>query len=173
MTNILKFVAAMAWLAALVILLPRQAAGQQAPADSAASKQTNGESCAPVGVSSDWRTGLLRMANGVTSDKFVISRNTYRGCHGEDVYFETFHYLSAERARREFDDRIEGAREIVERRKKIDENGEVKAEMAVLLVAGDGKKPSAMIVIVSADLFRVVRSESLDDIFSIAKTLKP
>jgi hypothetical protein len=172
MTNILKLAPAVVWLA-LAILLPRPSAGQEASADSTAGKQANGESCKPVGTSGNWRTGLLWMANGVTSDRFAFSENTYRGCHGENVYFETFHYLSAERARREFDDTINDAREIVERRKELDDNGKVKAEMAVLSVARDGKKPSATIVIVSGDLFRVVRSESLDDILSIAKTLKP
>ena len=171
MTNIFKLAPAIVWLA-LMILLPRRSAGQEAPADSTAGKQANGESCKPVGTSGNWRTGLLSMANGVTSDKFAFSQNTYRGCHGENVYFETFHYLSEERARREFDDRIRDAREIMERRKKLDENGQVRAEMAVLSVARDGKKPCATIVIVSGDLFRVVRSESLDDVLSIAKTLK-
>jgi hypothetical protein len=173
MTNVLKFVPAVLWLAALVTLFPRESVGQQASAGSSASKQANGESCEPFWTSGNWRRGLVWMANGVTSDQFAFSRNTYRGCHGEDIYFETFHYLSTERARREFDDRIKGAREIIERRKKIDENGQVKVEMAVLSVAEDGKQPSGMIVSVSGDLFRVVQSESLDDILSIAKTIKP
>jgi hypothetical protein len=132
MTKILRFVPAAVCLAALVVLLPRQSAGQQAPADSSANKLGSAELCKPVGTSGDWRTGLLRMANGVTSDKFVFSQNTYRGCHDDNVYFETFHYLSAERAKREFDARIKSAPEIIEQRKKIDENGQVKAEMAVI-----------------------------------------
>ena len=49
---------------------------------------------------------------------------------------------------------------------------------AGLVLYGFGGKPgastggTATIVIVSGDLFRVVRSESLDDVLSIAKTLK-
>jgi hypothetical protein len=40
-------------------------------------------------------------------------------------------------------------------------------------VVADGRKKSAMIVTVSGDLFRDVRSDSPDDILSIAKTIKP
>jgi len=128
---------------------------------------------APPGTGSDWRTGLLMMSNGFTKDGFAFSRNTYRGADGENVHFEIFHYRSTERAKKEFDSRIKNAPRVIEHRKKLDENGDVKAEMAVIPVTIDGKKPSAMIVIVSGDTFRDVRSDSLKDVLAVAKTLKP
>jgi predicted dehydrogenase len=127
----------------------------------------------PPGTDPDWRKGLLRMANGVTKDGFAFSQNTYRGTDGENLYFEIFHYRSAERAKNEFDTRVKDAPHVIERRKKLDDNGQVSAELAVLSVDIDGKKPTAMIVIVSEDTFRDVRSDSLDDILRIAKKLKP
>ena len=57
--------------------------------------------------------------------------------------------------------------------RNFDDNGQVTAELAALSVDIDGKKPTAMIVIVSGDTFRDVRSDSFDDILRIARTLKP
>jgi hypothetical protein len=160
-------------LAAPMVASPGSLVGQQKESGKPSDQIPSKEVAAPPGTGSDRRTGLLRMANGITNDGFVFSRNTYRGADGENVYFEVFRYRSTERAKKAFDAQMKNAPRVIEHRMELDENGDFKAEMAVIPVTIDGKKPSAMIVIVSGATSRDVRSDSMEDVLAVARTLKP
>jgi hypothetical protein len=160
-------------LMAPLVAIPCPSVSQQKESTKSSDQVASTDLNAPTGMGSDWRTGLLEMANGITRDGFSFSLNTYRGTGGLKVYFEVFHYGSTDRAKKEFDERMKNEPRVIEHRKKLSENGDVEAELAVVSVMVDGKKPTAMIMIVSGDSFRDVRSDSLEDVLAIARTLKP
>ena len=116
----------LAWLNSLLQLRRRSGARQNLTSDPSSTNsrrfhhdQQSASETNPPGTDPDWRKGLLRMANGVTKDGFAFSQNTYRGTDGENLYFEIFHYRSAERAKNEFDTRVKDAPHVIERRKKL------------------------------------------------------
>jgi hypothetical protein len=84
-------------------------------------------------------------ADGCTPDGFLFSQNTYRGPDGEKVYFRTFHYHSAERARAEFDSRVKPATKVFDRVATKRDGGAVD-ETAVLVTIGENGKPLSMLV---------------------------
>lgn len=115
---------------------------------------------------------LLRMGNGITKDGFVFSQNVYIGPDGEKVYFQTIHYNSADRVKKEFDSNLDDTVKVIERHETKDKDGQIKSEMAVVTRAGDDQKPVAMILITSGENLRTVRSDSLQDILGVARDLR-
>jgi len=116
---------------------------------------------------------LLRLGNGITKDGFVFSQNVYLGPDGEKVYFQTIHYNSADRVRKEFEAALDDSAKVIEHRNTTDKDGQIKSELVVMTRAGDDQRPAAMILITSGENLRTVRSESLQDILAVARDLRP
>lgn len=114
---------------------------------------------------------LLRMGNGITKDGFVYSQNVYLGPDGEKVYFQTIHYNSAERVKKEFDSRVNDTVNVIERHEAKEKDGHIKSELVVITRAGDDQKPVAMILWTFGETLRTVRSASLQDIFAVVRDL--
>jgi hypothetical protein len=118
---------------------------------------------------------LLRMGNGITKDGFVFSQNVYLGPDGEKVYFQTIHYNSAERVKKEFDSNLDDTVKVIERHEAKEKDGRIRSEMVVITRAGDDQKddqkPVAMILRTFGENLYTVRSASLQDIFAVARDL--
>jgi pyocin large subunit-like protein len=115
---------------------------------------------------------LLRMANGVTSDRVAFSQNTYKGPDGEKVFFTIFHLHSAEKATNEFQDRLKEAKKVVDH-PAAQRDGSRVDEMAVITTLGpNAKKESTMIINLAGEEFRTVQSDSTADVLTIAEEMK-
>ena len=114
---------------------------------------------------------LLRMANGVTKDGFAISMNTYRAPDGDTIDFLTYHYDSADRAQREFDDQLKRATKVITQISRVEESGHTE-RLAVFVITHAGKADIAVLASTAGPLLHSAQSKSLQDVELFAAEIK-
>jgi hypothetical protein len=163
---------AVALLAATSLSAERAQDGTQPQKQDSTAKQA-GSVEGTKGSSFNANSKLIRMAHGTMKDGFPFSENLYLGPDGEEVYFKTIHYHSADRVKKEFEAGLKESAKVLDHRKAADKNSQIKSEMVVITRAEGDEKILAMILITSGENLRTVRSYSLEDVLAVAKDLKP
>jgi hypothetical protein len=147
--------------------------GQEAAAQRPATQQTSPDTTPQV----ETKFKLLIMSNGITKNGFAFSGLTYETANQMKVYVYMVHLGSREGAKKEYDDRLNGALKLIEQGKIQDKPASKPAtteDRAVIVLPSTAKDCKEMFTVLATagTVLRIQQSCSLEAVVAWEKLAK-